>query len=80
MTGKGWIWLGSDGATTNNFPVNSELAKSMDGMLGVNPKHGKGDEYIKFLGKWLEKDKLMFPGIVHSASVSLFKLTFPNLN
>lgn len=70
MAGKGWIWLGSDGATTIHFNPSSEIAKAMDGMLGVNPKKGEGAQYLKMLSRWLEKDKLMYPGIVHSPAVS----------
>ena len=69
MAGKGWIWLGSDGATTNHFDPSSELAKTMDGMLGVNPRRGEGSKYLKLLSTWLTKDSLMYPGIIHSSGV-----------
>lgn len=70
MAGKGWIWLGSDGATTNYFQPKSEISEAMDGMLGVNPKKGEGALYMKMLSKWMEKDKIMYPGIVHYPEVS----------
>ena len=70
MAGKGWIWLGSDGATSNYFAPNSVLAKTMDGMLGVNPRRGEGALYLKFLAKWMSKDRLTYPGIIHNENVS----------
>ena len=69
MVGKGWIWLGSDGATILNFPDNSEISKKMAGMLGVNPKGGEGSSYLEFLSAWAKKDKLKYPGIIHTAGV-----------
>ena len=69
MVGKGWAWLGSDGATILNFPDNSEISRKMTGMLGVNPKGGEGLSYLQFLSTWAKKDKLKYPGIVHMAGV-----------
>ena len=69
MAGKGWIWLGSDGATSSQFPSNSILAKTMDGMIGVNPRRGEGSLYLKFLSRWKTKDRLAYPGITHNEGV-----------
>lgn len=68
MAGQGFIWLGSDGATTLNFPKNSDVAKELEGMLGINPKKGDGALYYNMLSTWLRKDKLKYPGIVHTSS------------
>ena len=70
MAGKGWIWLGSDGATSTTFSANSELAKVMQGLIGVGPKAGEGSLYLKFLSTWLEKDAIQYPGVVHTLNVS----------
>jgi hypothetical protein len=74
MAGKGWIWLGSDGATSNQFSSNSMLAKTMDGMIGVNPRRGEGSLYLKFLSRWNSKDSLAYPGITHNEGVRCFLL------
>jgi len=72
MAGKGWIWFGSDGATSLNFGDRSDVAKALEGMLGVNPKKGEGSLYLKLLSSWAGKDKLKYPGIIHNTgSVSL---------
>lgn len=76
MAGQGFIWLGSDGATTLNFPKNSDVAKELEGMLGINPKKGDGALYYNMLSTWLRKDKLKYPGIVHTSSVISFSNFF----
>ena len=76
MVGKGWIWLGSDGATILNFPDNSQISKKMTGMLGVKPKGGEGPSYLQFLSTWSKKDKLKYPGIIHTVGVG--DLSFTN--
>ena len=69
MTGKGWIWLGSDGATSSTFERQRELERAMQGMVGTQPKNGEGSLYLKFLAAWLKKDSTTYPGMVHSRLV-----------
>ena len=42
MTGKGWTWLGSDGASSTIFKRAQNLRRSMQGMVGFRPKAGSG--------------------------------------
>ena len=70
MTGKGWIWLGSDGSTSSYFTSAPKLATAMDGMLGISPQRGEGSSYLKLLSKWNDKDRLNYPGIVHEVIFS----------
>ena len=72
MTGKGWIWLGTDGSTSSTFTRSKSLERAMQGMLGTQPKNGEGSLYLSFLAEWLKKDPTTFPGIVHSKPVSCF--------
>ena len=42
MVGKGWTWIGSDGATSTSFKVKQNLLAAMQGMVGIRPKVGAG--------------------------------------
>lgn len=66
MTGKGWVWIGTDGATSSTFNQQKDLERAMEGMIGTQPKNGEGSIYLKFLAAWLKKDSTTYPGIVHS--------------
>ncbi|XP_078384806.1 uncharacterized protein LOC144667275 isoform X2 [Oculina patagonica] len=66
MTGKGWVWIGTDGATSSTFNHQKDLERTMEGMIGTQPKNGEGSIYLKFLASWLKKDSTTYPGIVHS--------------
>jgi len=70
MTGKGWVWIGTDGATSSTFSHQRDLERTMEGMIGTQPKNGEGSSYLKFLAAWLKKDSTTYPGIVHSKPVS----------
>ena len=70
MTGKGWVWIGTDGATSSTFNHQRDLECTMEGMIGTQPKNGEGSIYLKFLASWLKKDSTTYPGIVHSKPVS----------
>ena len=72
MTGKGWVWIGTDGATSSTFNQNKDLQRTMEGMIGTQPKNGEGSIYLKFLANWIKKDSTTYPGIVHSKPVSFF--------
>ena len=65
MTGKGWVWIGTDGATSSTFSHQRDLERTMKGMIGTQPKNGEGSIYLKFLAAWLKKDSTTYPGIVH---------------
>ena len=71
MTGKGWVWIGTDGATSSTFNQQKDLQRAMEGMIGTQPKNGEGSVYLKFLANWIKKDSTTYPGIVHSKPVSL---------
>lgn len=45
MVGKGWTWIGSDGATSTNFHRKQNLLAAMQGMVGIRPKTGAGDMF-----------------------------------
>ncbi|XP_015765927.1 PREDICTED: uncharacterized protein LOC107344755 [Acropora digitifera] len=66
MTGKGWVWIGTDGATSSTFSQQKDLQRAMKGMIGTQPKNGEGSVYLKFLASWLRKDSTTYPGIVHN--------------
>ena len=70
MTGKGWVWIGTDGATSSTFNQNKDLQRTMEGMIGTQPKNGEGSIYLNFLANWIKKDSTTYPGIVHSKPVS----------
>ena len=70
VIGKGWVWIGTSGVTSELFSTNSELAKSLEGFLGIGPSTGEGSVYLNFLSKWLEKDATKYPGIIHKLVVS----------
>ena len=65
MTGKGWTWIGTDGATTSSFTESPNLRRAMQGMVGTRPKHGEGVLYQRLLKIWKEKDAAAFPGLIH---------------
>lgn len=70
MTGKGWVWIGTDGATSSTFNHQRDLERTMEGMIGTQPKNGDGSSYLNFLAAWVKKDSTTYPGIVHSKPVS----------
>ena len=70
MTGKGWVWIGTDGATSSTFHHQKDLERTMEGMIGTQPKNGEGSIYLNFLAAWLKKDSTIYPGIVRSKPVS----------
>ena len=76
MTGKGWTWIGTDGATTSPFVESPNLQLAMQGMVGTRPKHGEGALYQKLLKTWKEKDASMYPGPIHSPRVLQVRLYF----
>lgn len=76
MTGKGWVWIGTDGSTSSTFNQQKDLQRTMEGMIGTQPKNGEGSLYLKFLANWIKKDSTTYPGIVHSKTVSLFLFGF----
>lgn len=57
MTGKGWTWLGSDGAVSSTFSKSQHLQHAMQGMVGFRPKAGKGSIYAGVISKWKTKNK-----------------------
>ena len=69
MTGKGWTWIGTDGATTSTFVNSPNLKRAMQGMVGTRPKNGEGALYQKLLKTWKEKDASLYPGLIHSPRV-----------
>ncbi|KAK3701047.1 hypothetical protein QZH41_008152 [Actinostola sp. cb2023] len=73
MTGRGWVWLASDGATTSTFDKQKDLETAMQGMLGIQPKKGEGSLYLRFLAAWMENGQPIYPGRPnHSPSTSAF--------
>lgn len=52
MTGRGWTWLGSDGAVSSTFTKSQHLRHAMQGMVGFRPKSGSGELYSKILQQW----------------------------
>ena len=69
MAGKGWIWFGSIGTTTQHFRQTSNIGRLLNGMIGVNPKDGEGPTYTRFRTAWKSKDSVNYPGIIHSSKV-----------
>lgn len=69
MTGKGWTWIGTDGATTSSFVESPNIQLAMQGMVGTRPKNGEGALYQKLLKTWKEKDAALYPGLIHSPRV-----------
>ena len=57
MTGKGWTWLGSDGAVSSTFTKSQHLRHAMQGMVGFRPRSGYGEFYSKILQRWKLKSK-----------------------
>lgn len=78
MTGKGWTWIGTDGATTSTFVNSPNLQHAMQGMVGTRPKTGEGAVYQKLLKTWKEKDASLYPGLIHSPRVQ--QVCFSTLN
>lgn len=76
MTGKGWTWIGTDGATTSTFVNSPNLQLAMQGMVGTRPKNGEGALYQKLLKTWKEKDADLFPGLIHSPRVLQVSLQY----
>ncbi|XP_065068364.1 uncharacterized protein LOC135693734 [Rhopilema esculentum] len=52
MTGKGWTWLGSDGAVSSTFTRSQHLQHAMQGMVGFRPKIGRGSLYSDVIKQW----------------------------
>ena len=69
MTGKGWTWIGTDGATTSTLVESPNLQRAMQGMVGTRPKSGEGPLYQRLLKTWGEKDAASYPGLIHSPRV-----------
>ena len=69
MTGKGWTWIGTDGATASTFSESPNLQRAMQGMVGTRPKNGEGALYQRLLKIWKEKDAASYPGLIHSPRV-----------
>lgn len=57
MTGKGWTWLGSDGAVSSTFTRSQHLQHAMQGMVGFRPKSGSGELFSSMLKQWTLKAK-----------------------
>lgn len=76
MTGKGWTWIGTDGATTSTFVNSPNLQLAMQGMVGTRPKNGEGALYQKLLKTWKEKDAALYPGLIHSPRVLQVSLQY----
>lgn len=64
MTGKGWVWIASDGATTLTFDKQKDLETAMQGMLGIQPKRGEGSLFLRFRAAWMENAQPVYPGKV----------------
>ena len=74
MIGKGWVWLATSGVASRLMTTESELAKAMDGLLGIGPSSGEGSVYLNFIANWLEKDSVKYPGIIHRLVVRFMNL------
>ncbi|XP_020916270.1 uncharacterized protein LOC110253659 isoform X2 [Exaiptasia diaphana] len=72
MTGKGWVWLASDGATTSTFDKQKDLETAMQGMLGIQPKKGEGPLFLRFLAAWMDNGQPLYTGTNQSPSSSPF--------
>ncbi len=57
MTGKGWTWLGSDGAVSLTFSKSQHLQHAMQGMVGFRPKSGEGSVYEGIMSKWKQRNE-----------------------
>ena len=80
MTGKGWTWIGTDGATASTFSESPNLQRAMQGMVGTRPKNGEGVLYQRLLKIWKEKDAASYPGLIHSPRVLEVSFKFCMLN
>ena len=56
MVGKGWTWIGSDGATSTSFKVKQNLLAAMQGMVGIRPKVGEGPLFDSIFKELLQID------------------------
>ena len=56
MTGKGWTWLGSNGAASSTFTKSQHLQHAMQGMVGFRPKEGRGTLFQEMLKNWVGTD------------------------
>ena len=52
MTGKGWTWLGSDGAVSSTFTKSQNLQHAMQGMVGFRPIGAGGHLFSSITKKW----------------------------
>ena len=53
ITGRGWVWVGTDGPTQDEVVENStSIQEAMNGMIGTRPKEYTGAEKNTFLDLW----------------------------
>ena len=67
MTGKGWTWIGSEGATSTSFKRSQNLQHNMQGMIGIRPKVGYGSLFDVIYNEWLSLE----PAAEKNVSVTL---------
>jgi len=53
MVGKGWTWIGSDGAVSTTFRTSQNLQRAMQGMVGFRPESGSGLLFEALYDEWL---------------------------
>lgn len=58
MVGKGWTWIGSDGATATMFKSTNNLQRAMQGMVGFRPKAGSGKLFHDIFTEWLQANPM----------------------
>ena len=56
MIGKGWTWIGSDGAISTIFKRSQNLQRVMQGMVGFRPKAGSGELFQSIFKEWQRTD------------------------
>lgn len=56
MVGKGWTWIGSDGAVSTMFSRSQNLQRAMEGMIGFRPQPGSGPLFESLYDEWLRVD------------------------
>ena len=72
MIGRGWTWIGSDGAVSTMFSRSQNLQRAMEGMIGFRPKSGRGPLFESLYDEWLRVD--------HSADRQVWLLFFLSVN
>lgn len=79
MVGKGWTWLGSDGAISTMFKTSQNLQRAMQGMVGFRPQTGSGDLFESVHEEWQRIDLQKADRTVSSFYISCMEmLGYPN--